>query len=853
MPCCPRGSKIAATEKIEVMGQQMNKVVPHREPETVQDGNNSERKEKPSWPNVICIFLACALPSIVAVACYSLIGVGLELYNTIAEKQTNTYGNCLGAVLFMWLCGMFVLDWQRQPNWVRLPTGTVFVVGVIGAAVLKSTTYPWFPVLFTLVCGPAALLYMRSTKEYSRKSFYKVVGVTAIVWTCILALAFGIWTFTTDYSSNGAQWTVQTKNQLIQDSARIYKHIYDVRALDYAADCGPAAVTNTDAIVQASVDTACLAANTVWFVIWMVPLAAALFNFIVACFCFLDSRFELDNGKAVQNLLQQFVCLLVFLITGMYCSIYASGASVQLASAFMAFFAAAMTGLVLYTYFEVPLQFVGGEDTGMLMMYLKKAYRSDWIRAILVGGVNVLIPIMFVLYVIRTKVRKWKGTGGNEDPGQSSPGFVLDGDQQEQPKPTSFVQQASFTQPGSPASKNNVDPAHELFQELKNWNWCSIFVKVNILGEIFFMVILGGKFTYMLFSWLNEQLLLAGVELAAVSILVFLVGCCMFLLPPVPGSAVYLFAGIVIGTQAERSIGFWPGVVFASLVGLVAKLCACIGQYGIGYAAGKSVQVQKTIGVDTVPTRAIEQILRQRGLQLGKVAILVGGPDWPTSVTCGILRLNIPQMLLGTLPVYLASIAPQTLVGALLSKDSEGDPNASLWNIIKTVATGLAAVAQAAASLIAAYSITQTIEKDGTELAKPRAEHEQVAQLTAQQANYNKALKRVCQWNPSEDGIQGLSNCRKAVILGSAVLQLVSGFIVASDFVLMEPMSYRKFSITDSLGDKHGLNGNPLAIVRVPVGVISVSVFGIAVLLHIIHVKDMAGAARRDMEARSDT
>jgi hypothetical protein len=44
---------------------------------------------------------------------------------------------------------------------------------------------------------------------------------------------------------------------------------------------------------------------------------------------------------------------------------------------------------------------------------------------------------------------------------------------------------------------------------------------------------------------------------------------------------------------------------------------------------------------------------------LGKVCILVAGPDFPTSVLCGILKLNIPQMLLGTTPVIFVSIIPQ--------------------------------------------------------------------------------------------------------------------------------------------------------------------------------------------------
>merc|ERR1719182_653257 len=86
----------------------------------------------------------------------------------------------------------------------------------------------------------------------------------------------------------------------------------------------------------------------------------------------------------------------------------------------------------------------------------------------------------------------------------------------------------------------------------------------------------------------------------------------------------------------------------------------------IGYYMGKSVKVQQLIQVDKKFTRAIEQILDTRGLNLPKVSILVGGPDWPTSVLCGILKLNLFQCCLGTLPVIFVS-APCVIAGAFLA------------------------------------------------------------------------------------------------------------------------------------------------------------------------------------------
>merc|ERR1740138_1609322 len=78
-----------------------------------------------------------------------------------------------------------------------------------------------------------------------------------------------------------------------------------------------------------------------------------------------------------------------------------------------------------------------------------------------------------------------------------------------------------------------------------------------------------------------------------------------------------------------------------------------------------NVHVRVMCQVNKPMMRAIELILRAPGLRFNKVVILCGGPDWPTSVLTGILRLNVFQMLLGTLPIIVL-IVPCVLAGACL-------------------------------------------------------------------------------------------------------------------------------------------------------------------------------------------
>jgi hypothetical protein len=49
--------------------------------------------------------------------------------------------------------------------------------------------------------------------------------------------------------------------------------------------------------------------------------------------------------------------------------------------------------------------------------------------------------------------------------------------------------------------------------------------------------------------------------------------------------------------------------------------------------------------VNSVTIRAVKKILSKPGMSLEKVYILVGGPDWPTSVLTGILKLKLSQVM----------------------------------------------------------------------------------------------------------------------------------------------------------------------------------------------------------------
>lgn len=68
------------------------------------------------------------------------------------------------------------------------------------------------------------------------------------------------------------------------------------------------------------------------------------------------------------------------------------------------------------------------------------------------------------------------------------------------------------------------------------------------------------------------------------------------------------------------------------MIGLLLKLFAsAIQQKVIGEQLSHYVSVRQTVGVNSTLIKAMRLVVGSNGLSIPKVALLVGGPDWPVS------------------------------------------------------------------------------------------------------------------------------------------------------------------------------------------------------------------------------
>merc|ERR1712196_412121 len=106
---------------------------------------------------------------------------------------------------------------------------------------------------------------------------------------------------------------------------------------------------------------------------------------------------------------------------------------------------------------------------------------------------------------------------------------------------------------------------------------------------------------------------------------------------------------------------------------------------------------------------------------MAKVCILCGGPDWPTSVLTGILKLPLGSMLIGSIPVFFL-IAPCCCAGAFMLRINDPGP----WSSLAPVVASLAALVQAIVMFGALYFIEQAASENH-ELLQQRCNDKEVA------------------------------------------------------------------------------------------------------------------------------
>ncbi|KAF4707907.1 hypothetical protein FOZ62_025647 [Perkinsus olseni] len=826
---------------------QKSRSAPHEEIDLV-----SEVDPSALW----AILMALVLPSAIVCLLFSDIGFGVDIYNGLHEFEdlsNLSVSGLAGLCVLLFLC-----DVQRWHVWPKLVGGTAGWALFVASGLLRGTAYPQGPLIVGLLHVPillALIRYLLCIRVYSGV-FYRTIYYLSLVLGFLILAAWVSWIAIEAWDGQHF-WDEEERERISLELDDLHKGL----RVDYRLHCVRAAAgegsLSDDPKENERLYDECSTTLTTAYIIYVAPMIVAFTLIILAIFCKLrasndsSSRTEaLSHSHETEASLKTFVVFTSLLVMCFWIASSIAGSSSSMSGAVMGFAGAGSLVLFIWAFMSFgKARLLEVAHKSPLVASLLDMASSDWARAFFICMVNVGLLIAVLLDFLRQCVRSlWWTERPLEERGMVSHSM------------------------------------RAFLERIRGWHWGSVLKKICLLCLLYYCLWVGvAKVTYVFLSWLNERL--ETMSLAAVVGIIYIIGIIMFLLPPVPGAQkfcfgtfapvaekilpvvakqslrlsrssfdvrrdlqvpVYVTAGIVISARSycndegdESCIGFWQGTVLAVIIGYILKLNAVVMQQKIiGEQLGKSIRIQKFVGVDKAGIRAIEKILKVPGYSMPKVAILCGGPDWPTSVLTGIMKLSVFQMVLGTMPCIFL-IIPCVLSGALLNRTGEG----AVWGALASTVLAVAGLIQAAAMVFAAYILQDTLQKHHDELTAYRPEHEAVAELTRQEAMRNATMSRLTEWA----ALPTLSKINLLLAASSLLMSCVlAGFFSTSCF--------RPFELTDRISEdfsEGGLDGSVWNLLK-PAGWLSLGLFAAGWALLEVHNAWVSYVVKKEMKRLID-
>lgn len=713
---------------------------------------------------LLCL-VAAGLPCLATITLWSEWGYGERCMQFLESNRTLAV--YCAAFMVVLVATLYMLDFFCPPHlpghfltFSSKDRVTCFLVmghlgvGVVGMSLFFSAKYPYLPAIVTVLCGPclmatircatrqeslpqvsgpgpktgAALQQLASMKsqEFDTRQFYAGAMSAFIVSGAITVIGWILWAMTAGIEVGSLQGNLEEERRyvryvtpLMAGLANIALGCISMLRVSLGEDYEGTDNLRVDLIGQlgesAQLDTP------------EALVARALRSHgTLEAFRELDekdqkmiAKEEINNMLGLFKTMKVIGCCFLTLLGCLYVAAELLAADSHVAQlvlgvvgvtflCFLALLFASFGRLMATTkdwFLECPL--------GRMLLALSD---SDWVRAGLVFAAAPAVPFVLLLSLANQHVRKCRGLYTQIPPRPSS---AFEKRAIGAPAGANG-QRASAASLGAQAIEVDSAPQDQLFtervmcqlQSARRWNRISIIQKVFVLEGAFVCYILCPRLLNVVLSWLST-ILKDGVPFPVILLLTLIAGITCFLLPPVPGLPVYLFSGVIVARTSP--FGFWWGCFISIVLGLVLKLSACAMQQKlIGEALGSSIWIRSQVGVNKPFFRAVERILTKPGISWGKVAILCGGPDWPTSVLCGLLRCSVLQMELGTLPIIIF-IAPCTLCGAFYLNVDKSE----VWRNATNLMVALSIVINMVFGVGAAWAVQDELDASHWEVTKP--------------------------------------------------------------------------------------------------------------------------------------
>jgi len=742
--------------------------------------------------------LVVAIPAALYVIFFTKIGYGLVVYYYLSESVQG-YAPYLGLSLATGAFLLYLFDCYYWTSKVGVFFRKLFIgLIVLGTAVFTlfvSGSYPYGPIALFIIMVAIWLVLVGKViyKDVNPKVYVSWLSGPLFFNAVVVFAAWLTWTFLNEEN----EWSLVVALAEAEESGckPNYDAYSDLDCQDddgnvcFTADIESNTLTFADGCDEMCTEVYAGCYNT--FIIWVGPFLVSLGLLFLSFFATF-----LRSGSSPEQESTKFAQIWMFLLFGMWVGASLAGAgagvSATLAALTLAsFIAVAIFLAISYEHVErrEQLKRIGDQ------MIEKYGNHFDIFRGLLIVTCTPVFLVYFFISFVIQRIR-------------NIPFFVYS-------KP-----------PDTTQSLRNVGgtgwftiEARRLIREFQSWNRTKVFTCAVYWGLAFMVLsVIVSQFTLLFLSWLIEKT--SEMPLAAVTGILIGIGMIMFLLPPVPGVPIYLTLGIVIIPVGRATMGIIGSLLYALGVSLGLKLLACgIQQKLIGGLLKHKVGVRQFCGVNSNLMRSMKLVLKQPGIGIDKVSILVGGPDWPTSVLCGIMGLDLIPILIGTLPIIFL-ITPTLLTGSFTYMASvrydDGQPEFPWAGTVAAICAAVTAFVQFGSMVVAAYLLEQTVSNRQSELDAIPIDEEVKAADEKNEA-IQQAYDDVTQW-------ESLPTWAKGLLSSSLVTMITCCYMVQ----LFADKCFREYQLTYTIAQH--LDGDWKNLVR-PLGIMANILLLVSILL----------------------
>ena len=739
------------------------------------------------------IYAGIFIPVCVIIAIYSAMGEGIEVYSNLSREGNYAIAWYLCVAAIGWLAAMWVVD--------------AFDKSITSPAAKRAVK-----ICTVIPLGMIFIASLLAVEEY--------VSAPMVLFVIFKALIDKtMYDFVCPYLRIGVFMTAVGQGNFVASACVIFgwcvwmwafdkewnnKEMFDL--YHQRLDCDRA----TDSLEVGR----CQAA----YLLWGAPLVVGLLCFFFGLACLYLAR----EGSAVRMLMVQFLIVGM----GMWVSMSISGAEMGLADDILQFVLLFCSLMIVVCINMIGYDKVKAKIGNMRIASKIGEYsQSNFAKAMLIVISLPLFPFFLALSMM---IRQSRRVGLSLAP-----------------------------------QKRELDDEHKYFTAaawgMLKWLFSditSVMTWCAYIAIFYFICDVGvGKGATLFLGWMIS--VMKDLSPSVVLFCFILLGVSMFLLPPVPGPPVYLTGGVLLVGSMEEQLGFWGAAFLCVFVCWFTKLLSCAMQQKLfGENLSNYVSVRYAVGINSLQMRAIRYCLMQPGLSPAKVAILCGGPDWPTSVLCGILRVPLHEALIGTSPVLVLYLCYTVLAGAFTLKTggdcaesgssgafpppppfpppapgaaaSVGETN--YWQMASAVALGVAMISMSCTSFAAVYFMEDTIANKRAECdAFPVDEEVEARELKVQAKQV--AYKHVTRW-------QNLPPVDRW-LLGGSVLLMCSACHLAGNF---GPYCFSTFTVTCTVA---------LVDVVLPLGWVAIALFCSGLFLFQFYQKGASARTKKVMESSS--